>query len=54
MYENKKDKTIPSKLREEIYKLFVVINFCIPNKLTADSAGIDNKKDIFAESTLLK
>ena len=35
-------------------KFFSIINVCILNKLTADRVGIDSKKEIFAESTLLK
>ena len=53
MYENIKDKTIAKILILEKIKLSVIIKFLIPKKLTAARVGIDNKKDIFAESNLL-
>ena len=36
------------------FRLLDVIKLLIPKKLTAAKVGIDNKKEIFSESTLLK
>ena len=48
------DKKIETKFNVEIFISSKVIKFFIPNIETAPSVGIDNKKDIFAESNLLK
>ena len=42
------------KFNAEILKLFELTKFLIPNIETAPRVGIDNKKDIFAASNLLK
>ena len=54
MQEKIKDKKTPNKFNKETEKLFSVINFCKLNKLAAPKVGIDSKKEILAESTLLK
>ena len=48
-----KEKKIEIKLIFVKKKLSDNNKFFIPNKDTAPKIGIDNKKDIFAESTLL-
>ena len=52
--ENIKEKKIESKLKNVKLKLSSCIKLCNPNKETAPKVGIDNKKEIFAESYLLK
>lgn len=54
MNEIKNDKIIAIRFKTEKSKLSEEIIFFRPNKLTAASVGIDNKKDIFAESYLSK
>ena len=52
--ENKKDKTIQIKFKAENSKFSLTIIFFKPKIETAPNVGIDNKKDIFAESNLSK
>ena len=51
--EKIKDKAIDVILIKENSKLFELLKLLIPKTLTAVSVGIDNKKEILAESTLL-
>ena len=51
--ENIKDRSIEKQLVYEKRASFDEIIFLTPNIDTAPSVGIDNKKDIFAESNLL-
>ena len=54
IYEKKNESVIAKKFKKETSKLFSDTNFCKVYRLAADNVGIDNKKEIFAESTLLK
>ena len=52
--EKMKDSNIETKLIEVISIFSEVKRLFIPNILTPARVGIDNKKEIFAASTLLK
>ena len=52
--EIKKDKKIDTKLRIEKSRFGELIISLIPKTLTAPKVGMDSRKDIFAESNLLK
>ena len=52
--ENTKDKTIDIKFSNEKFIFSDCIKLFKPNIVTAPSVGIDSKKDILAESNLLK
>ena len=52
--EKIKDKKIEKIFNKENSKLPEFNKLLIPKKLTAAKVGIDNKKDIFAASTLLQ
>ena len=52
--ENKKDKVIQIKFKAENSKFSLTIMLFKPKIETAPNVGIDNKKDIFAESNLSK
>ena len=52
--ENIKDNNIDKIFNKEIFRLSELDKFIIPNVLTAARVGIDNKKEIFTDSSLLK
>ena len=52
--KNKKDKVIQIKFKAENSKFSLTIILFKPKIETAPNVGIDNKKDIFAESNLSK
>ena len=54
MYEKINDKKIDTKFKIEKLRFSEIIKLFIPKILTAASVGIDRKKDILAESYLLK
>ena len=54
MYEKINDKKIDAKFKIEKLRFSEIIKLFIPKILTAASVGIDKKKDILAESYLLK
>ena len=47
------EQIIDMKLSIEIFRLSEIYKFLNPKTVTAPSVGIDNRKDIFAASTLL-
>ena len=47
------EQIIDMKLSIEIFRLSEIYKFLNPKTVTAPSVGIDNRKDIFASSTLL-
>ena len=53
IYENKKDNIIEIIIKKEKLKLSDLIKLLNPKMETAAKVGIDNKKDILAESYLL-
>jgi hypothetical protein len=53
-YEKIKEKITPYKFKTENIKLFSINKFFKLKALTAPKVGIDIKKEIFADSTLLK
>ena len=55
MNENKNDKRIDTRFtKETLISLLVIRLFNLKKTETAAKVGMDNKKDIFAESNLLK
>lgn len=52
--ENINDNIIDNKLSSEKFKLSDCIRLFKPKKLTAANVGKDSRKDILADSTLLK
>ena len=54
MKENKKEQDIEINIKNEKFRLSDFNKLFIPKIETAPKVGIDNKKDILAESNLLK
>ena len=54
MKENRKEKTIETSIKNEKLKLSDFTKLFNPKIDTAAKVGIDNRKDILAESYLLK
>ena len=52
--EKRNEKNIENKLSIEKFKSLLNIMFFMPNIETAPRVGIESKKEIFAESNLLK
>ena len=53
MNENKNDKRIDTRFTKETLISLLIIRLFNPKTETAAKVGMDNKKDIFAESNLL-